>query len=253
MTVINPIVQDAVTAKQEGRFNDALHLLMTLYDQDGQLDPEVGDSNYVVSYLWQMLVTCHPPARDALTGMRDRQAIKLLAGDHVYSADVRRPRSRFEVVADMNGILKDSHSTYELFVQIESLLPDLAHRQAYRALPAMVEAGDFARADRYLADPPEQLDHLNGLVLHAPLFPPAGVPPRLAGELANFMRDVRLRETTLRGLGREEEAGALRAAALAGIASDEMRALAEREIGESGTIIREVSAHRIAQDELGPQ
>lgn len=252
MTMINPTLQEAVAAKQEGRDDDALRLLLTLYDQDGHLDPEVGDSRNIASYLWQLLVPCHPPARDALIRMRERQVSKLLAGDHVYSADVRRPRSRFEIVADMNGILKDSRSTYDLFVRFESLLPDLARRQAYRALPAMVEAGDFARADRYLADPLEQLGHLNGLAPHLPLFPPAGVPPRLAGELSNFMRDVRLREATLRGLGREAEAQTLRAAALAGIVSDEMRTLAEREIAEPGTIIREVSEHREAQDGPGP-
>ena len=252
MTVINPTLQEAVTAKQEGRDDDALRLLLTLYDQDGHLDPDVGDSHYIASYVWQLLVPCHPPAREALTSMRDHQASKLLAGDHVYSADVRRPRSRFEVVADMNGILKESRSTYDLFVQLESLVPDLARRQAYRALPAMVEAGDFARADRYLADPHEQLGHLNGLAPHLPLFPPAGVPPRLAGELSNFMRDVRLREATLRGLGREAEAQALRAAALAGIESDEMRALAEREATEPGTIMHEVTGHRMAMDEPRP-
>ena len=249
MTAINPTLQEAVTAKQEGRDDDALRLLLTLYDQDGRLDPAVGDSHFIASYLWQLLVPCHSPARETLTSMRDHQASKLLAGDHIYSADVRRPRSRFEVVADINGILKESRSTYDVFVQFEWLLPDLAGRQAYRALPAMVEAGDFARADRYLADPLDQLVHLNDLIPHLPLFPPAGVPPRLAGELSNFMRDVRLREATLRGLGREADAQTLQAAALAGIMSNEMRTLAEREITEPGTIISEVTEHRMAIDE----
>ena len=66
------------------------------------------------------------------------------------------------------------------------------------------------------------------------------------------MRDVRLREATLRGLGREAEAQALRAAALAGITSDEMRAFAEREATEPGTIMLEVTGHRMAMDEPWP-
>jgi hypothetical protein len=252
MTVINPILRDAVAAHEAGRYDDALRHLMMLYDQDGQLDPDVTASHFITTYLWELLVPCHPPAHEALTGMRDRQVRKLLAGDHTYSSDVRRPRSRFEVLVDMNHVLKDSRSTYEIFVQLESLLPDLARRQAYRALPAIVEAGDFARADRYLADPLDQLDHLNALISQLPLFPPLGAPPRLAGELSNFMRDVRLREAILRGLGREAESETLRSEAVAGIASDEMRSLALREIAKPGAIMREVSEHRIALDEFGP-
>ncbi|WLI90115.1 hypothetical protein Q4S45_03045 [Massilia sp. R2A-15] len=221
---------------------------MSLYDDDGELAPGVAASHFMATFLWELLAPAHPAAREALTRMRDRQVRKLLDGDQIYSADQRWPRSRFEAVAGMNDILKDSRSTYEVFRQFEALMPDLARRHAYRALPAIVEARDFALAERYLSNPLDDLDFVNELALTLPLFPPEGAAPRLAAELSNFMRNVRLCEATLRGLGRGGEADALRTAALAGIAPDEMRELAQREIAIPGAITREATARRALED-----
>lgn len=70
-------------------------------------------------------------------------------------------------------------------------------------------------------------------------------------ELSNFMKDVRLRAAVLHGLGREAEAEALRNAALAGIALDVVRSLAQREMTAPGTIMREVTEDEIALGAAG--
>jgi putative acetyltransferase len=76
-----------------------------------------------------------------------------------------------------------------------------------------------------------------------PLLPPNRQPPRLAAELANFVRDLALRCAVLEGLGRAVEANVLRASALSGLANDDMHAMALRELAESGTISRELGEH----------
>jgi hypothetical protein len=83
------------------------------------------------------------------------------------------------------------------------------------------------------------------------LFPPTIAAPRLAAELTNFIDEVRLRAAVLQGLGRETEAEALCNAALAGIASEEMRALAMRELAVPDTITREITDHRSTLEVLG--
>ncbi len=110
-------------------------------------------------------------------------------------------------------------------------------------------SGD-AMAERYLPDPLHQLDKLNMLAGQMPLLAPAGSAPRLGAELSNFMKDVRMRNTLLRGLGRDSEADALQQGALAGIDADDMRALAQQEMAAPGTILQKL----IATQELpGPQ
>ena len=110
------------------------------------------------------------------------------------------------------------------------------------ALAAILEAGDYAMAERYLPDPLHQLDKLNALARQMPLLAPAGSAPRLGAELSNFMKDVRMRDTLLRGLGRDSEADALQQGALSGIDADAMRALAQQEMAAPGTILQKLIA-----------
>ena len=76
----------------------------------------------------------------------------------------------------------------------------------------------------------------------------AGINDTLQDPHSNAMKAVWLCAATFEGLGRGTEADALRSAALAGIQSEEMRALAARELAEPGTIFRELGEHREAQE-----
>jgi hypothetical protein len=249
MEDMDSVVKDAVTARQEGRNDVALRLLVGLFDQVGNGAPRSSGHHFITMFEWSQLAEKYYPAYEALVSARDEQVRRLLDGDEIFGArGDARPHSRFQVIVNMNETLKDSRATYELFVQMVSFLPTLARREAFMALPAIVEAGDFSLAERYLADPLERLEELNRLARDLPLFPPLGAAPRLAAELSNFMKDVVLRAAVLRGLGRETEAESLRNVALAGIASDDMRALGNREIAVPGTIIREITSYRMSLD-----
>lgn len=248
-------LEDVRLARDEGREDDALRLLTTRFDHECRSDhgnPQAGASHFGTMFEWGCMAADYAPARVALAMARDGQVRLLLAGDQRFGTGNKGwPQTRFEVIADINKLLDETRATYELFVQIEQLLPALARRRAGMALPAIVEAGDFALAERYLPQPLRQLDDLNRWAGEMPLFPIEIGAPRLASELMNFATDVRLCNAILGGLGRLSEAEALCNAALTGLDSDEMRALTQREIAAPGTITNAIVENQMALHEGG--
>ncbi|AVR97192.1 hypothetical protein C9I28_17250 [Pseudoduganella armeniaca] len=243
----------AFVAVREGKPERALPLLV---DVLAQVDSDPGNdlgSEFIVLFAWTQLAASHAPARAALVAARDDQAARLLAGDDVFGPrTVPFPRSRFMIVAQIDERLGSLRATYELFLEMLRRQPALARRHAHRALPAIVAAADFALAERYLPEPLALLAELNELATRLPLYPGDREAPRLAAELSNYVADVCLRAAILDGLGRSDEASKGRHAALAGIASDELRRLALRESRAPGTITRAVSEHRSTLDTMLP-
>lgn len=188
---------------------------------------------------------------------RDEQARRLLDGDLTcgrktsQESDAKSYQrvSRFSLIVGMNEKLADARATHALFVELEARQPELAQRYAWQALPAIVDSGDFALADRYRGDPLALLDQVNEHALTMPLIPPPGTAPRLSADLSNLVKDARLGAAVLHGLGREAEAIALRKTLLAGLTSDALRVMAQRELDDPGTIIRELVACQMAQED----
>lgn len=241
----------------EGRHGELLAYLEALYAQTEQAPAPARTDYFMTMFQWELLIEKYAPAASALARARDEQARRLLAGE-LYTGTApwledRRQMfarvERFFLIVDMNETLDDPRATHALFLQLEARQPDLARRHAWRALPAIVEAGDFALAERYRGDPLEQLAAVNCNARSWTLFPPAGQAPRLAGELMNLTREVRIAIAVLRGLGRQAEADAVRDGLLGGLANEELRVLAERELDEPGTISRRVAEHQMAQDQ----
>lgn len=241
------IVWDASEARQEGRYADALTSLERQFDQIDRGERPLRGNHFVTMFEWSMLVGPYLPAHQAMVRVRDEQVRRLRDGhEHFGDSSEGRPRSRFYVIVEMNDILNDMRSTYDVFVHLTSAFPSLARVEAHLALPAIVEVGDFALAEAYLDNPLPHLAELNRLSSGLPLFPPAGAAPRLAAELSNFMKAVVLRGAVLQGLGRESEAEYLRHAALNGLATDEMRELGKGEIAVPGSIIQEITSRSMA-------
>lgn len=250
MNNLDPIVEQIISATEDGRHPEALALLTALYAEVCEARADEDGRHFITMFMWDQLAEDYPPALEALARARDEQVKLLLAGNNVFSVRQGWPRSRFLEIVRMNDSLRDAASTYQVFIQLKAALPDIAEREHYMALPAMVAMGDFALAAQYMPDPLGNLARLNADAAVLPLFPSRPAAPRMAAELSNFMKDVRLRAAILIGLGRKTEANAMQAAALAGIASDDMRAFAEREIAVPGTIVREMSKHQGDMDEL---
>ena len=242
---------EAMLAREEGRFGDALLYLLDVYAlvmADGQED-YVGHLDLLE---WLFLIEVYPLAREALIRLREEQARRLLDGDVFYGvryAEYSPQPTRFGLVVRMNGILKDSRATYELFVRFDAQMPERARREAFMALPAVVEVGDFALGERFLPDPVGFLPELNRMASETTLSPYSRAAMSLAAHLSNFAKDVRLRAAIQRGLGRAAEADALLDAALAGLATDEMRGWLREDLASPGAILRWASAQHMAHDE----
>ncbi|SDG50431.1 MULTISPECIES: hypothetical protein [unclassified Duganella] len=228
-------------AYDEGRYDEALRLILEAFElaASGEGEPEL---DFIVTYKWHLMLNDgYVPAREAMIRVRDAQRARLLTGELTFGAsDQVWPRSRFQVVLNMNQKLNDSRSSYDTFKQLLDIAPDVARRSAFSVVPAMVEVGDYTLAESYLGDPLADLGRLNDLAREFPLYPPRGQAPRLWAELFNFVRSVTLLMAVRRSRGREPEALALHTAALAGLESEALRTLAQREMAEPGLMNREI-------------
>lgn len=234
-----------IAARREGRYADALKVVLeSLAHEDDQ-------SHYFITmFEWTQLAQEYPPAREAMRAERDAQVTRLLAGEYEFgSAGLPWCKPRLFVIIEMNEALGEQQSTHQVFAQLHALAPEAARRAAFVALPAVVAEGDFALAAQYLDDPLERLPELNAVAKSLPLFPSGREAPRVVAELSNFMRDVRLLAAVLAGTGRQQQADALRDAALSGLELPELRALGTRELAEPGAITRELVEHQMREGE----
>jgi hypothetical protein len=243
--------------RREGRHAQALPLLLQLFADAGQALSPARSSYFIIMLEWKFMADAYAPAYAALQAERDAQIRRLLAGSHVFgrhdssapqASDAFGRRSRFSLIVEMNDTLGETRSTADLFAQLDASAPELARQYAWQALPAVVEAGNFTLADRYRRPPLEHLDTVNALAATLPLLPAPGTPPRLAAELTNLVKDVWIAAAVLRGQGHAGEADALCAALLAGLATDAMRTLAQRELDAPGSITAEIVTRQMADD-----
>lgn len=245
------LMLEASRAREEGRFEDALRHVLAAFARMLSVDKARHMDGFIVMLEWRFLADEYAPARAAMVDARDAQVHRLLAGELTYGLARNEwlgPPSRFSLIAKLNEILRDPQSTSALFARFDATMPAEARSNAFTALPAVVEAGDFALAERYMPDPLRDLPGLNESAESRPLFPVAGTAPRLAAELSNFSREVGLCAAILRGLGREPEADALVGAALAGLANDELRDWMRRDMRHPGVIHRAMADHQMEQD-----
>lgn len=224
-------IREAVAACHAGRYAEALELVLQSFAR-------ADESQFIIMFAWRLLLDEYAPARDAMVRERDAQAAKLLAGELDFGEG-----GRFRLIVGMNNDLKDQRATYELFLRLLEVKPEAVRGAVHLALPAIVEAGDYALAESYLDDPLSRLEELNALADNLPLFPQAGVAPRLAAELHNFMREVSMLAAVHREQGRRAQADALLEAALAGLNRKDLRTWAARELADPGMLFREI--HRV--------
>jgi hypothetical protein len=249
MTMTHPQLDAATAAHRDGRFEDAVSLLEQLFAEAERASSRHQSPYFMTMFSWEMLLDDYPSARNALQVMRDAQIAKLLAGDLHFDRADEMPKRRFDVIVEINDLIKDPASTCALFGHLDAADPALARKLAWRALPAVVTEEQWALSERYRGDPLVGLAECNALAPAMPLFPGPREAPRLAAALGNLVRAVHIAIATLNGLGRADDAAAVRAALLDGLEDDRLRALAERELAEPGTITREQVRHRMAQDD----
>lgn len=251
-SVVDALDRQAQLAREAGRYEDALRHLLSAFALATADRQEKHVSVWHTILEWRFLVELYPPAREALARARDAQACRVLAGDLAYGvaySEYTPQPSRFQLVERMNDILEDSRATYALFVELDARMPERARRESFLALPAVVEAGDFALGERYLPDPLGFIDEVNRTARAWPLSPFVPASMRSFADLSNYAKDLRLRAAIVRGLGREAEADALLEAGLTGLATDEMRDWVRKDLAAPGAILRLSSAQHMAYED----
>ncbi|WP_256077171.1 hypothetical protein [Massilia sp. YIM B04103] len=248
---VQPEMLAAVEARRDGRYDEALSIVKKRFERMASGARDARQDYFITLFEWEHLAAEHATARMALISERDEQVRRLLEGDVIFYADEFLPITRLHVVIDINQSLQDGRATYRLMTQLLDSNQAFARWEIHRAMPAIVEAGDYALAVQHIKNPLKRLDDLNRLASELPLYPPPNTAPRLGAELGIFMGDVVLLSKSLKGLGKDAEAEQLRTAALNGLQSDELRALASRELAEPGGIIRALAEHQMRQA-MGP-
>jgi len=243
---------DVKALHEAGRYEEALVLLGQRFAEAESEAAPNRNRYFMTLFEWRMLLEDYPPAQAPLRALRDAQIERLLAGAEYGGAapgggdddyDYRRT-SRFFLISEMNDMLRDERSTYDTFIQLDALHPVQADRYAHIALPAAIAMQDFALADRYRIDPLASLDEVNEAALGMPLLVPYPEAPRLASDLIRLAWNTRIGMAVMRGRGDDTAADALRSAVLAGLESDEIRAIVQRELDHEGSIMRDVLAHQ---------
>ncbi|MRX09015.1 hypothetical protein GJ697_14330 [Pseudoduganella sp. FT25W] len=187
------LVDQAAQAQREGRYDEALSLVLELFAR-------ADNTHFMAMFIWRLLIEQHPPSRQALARERNAQASALLGGSLTFDVvGAERPRSRFDIIVNMNEMLGEIRATYELFVQLLNVDPEHAQRQAGRALPAIVAAGDYTLAQPYTRDPLYKLPELNDMAQVRPLL-----PPRELAESGTIFRELAARHESIRDF-REED------------------------------------------------
>ena len=256
----DPAVAAAVAAHHEGRYEEAVPMLVQLFERSERESASMHSPFFITMFEWQMMLEDYPPARAALQALRDDQIRKFLAGQLIFAPDDTsvmvdepwRQKPRFSVVVRINDLLQDLASTCALFAGLDANNPELARRYGYMALPAIVAEQQWALAERYRRDPLQVLPECNRIRHTFSLFPSLDQAPRLAATFMSLMTDVHLALSVLENTGRAGEATALRAALLAGLEDDTLRDFAARDLADPGTISRELTEHRMALDAAAP-
>ncbi len=206
-------------AAREGRHAHALDEFIWFHHHALKEEPALSGvrRSYALSY-WVELGKEYPEALRALEQLRDQYTTALLAESN--------ERGAFIDVSAINEYLHVVGLTHQLFVQLAERKPALAKSCARVAMPAIVDAEDFALAARYL---PEASAHIQALcrelnddirmIKHRAY---TGSPLRWA-TILNCTKEIALFMAVKRGTGCAREADQLLNLSLASLQSPSVR------------------------------
>jgi hypothetical protein len=208
--------QEAAAA---GRYADALRDYVWFHEHALAHQPSLyGVRLSFALWYWIELADQYPKARLGLEKIRNRKTKRLLKGD--------LDREVFHDVEAINEHLECEAATYDLFVILEAKHPEFAARCAPLALPAIVNARDFAMARRYTPSPIDTLQkyghELNRDIEELARLPPSKAP-RLKAYVSIYAGQVRLLLQILKGTKERKVAQQVRAQAVALVKSLSVR------------------------------
>jgi hypothetical protein len=97
MSDMFPLVAEAMNARRDGRYDDALRILTGMFGRAAAPDADPLSNHFMMMFEWSLLADEYGRARVALAVARDEQVRLVLAGDDVFGAGTdtcgTRPRS----------------------------------------------------------------------------------------------------------------------------------------------------------------
>lgn len=209
---------DAENAMHEGRHDAALDGFIWFYQHALEEDPALEEMRYYLIGMWVELGQTWPKALEALRTIRADKAKALLAGD--------KDREVFWDLVIIDAELGDSAATYRFYKALAEASPVFAAECALIAMPAIVEAQDYALAAK-LMPPAEPFVREMARVLEQDIAaikqrPFSHLPERLA-EISTYASEVQRVRTVLAGNGEPDEAARIEALAVGLIKSPSVR------------------------------
>jgi hypothetical protein len=168
---------------------------------------------------WVKLAEVYPKARQALEAIRDRKAqlLRLRLGRW----------DLFHEVVSINDYLGCRQQTYQLFKELAESDRGFAERCFDIALASILEAQDYAFAERFLADPVEKIAHLSDMLNRTVRrYKPADHPDTgyLESQIDFYAKRIREVLSVLEGCGRPGEAARMHELAVESVELSALRA-----------------------------
>lgn len=209
---------DAEDAMLEGRHDEALQGFIWFYQHALEDDPSLEEIRYYLVGMWAALGQDYPPALDALRAIRSDKAKALLAGAN--------DREAFWDIVIIDAELGDTAATYAFYKALAAASPVFAADCALIAMPAIVEAQDYALAAK-LMPPAEPFVREMARVLEQDIAAikrrPFSHAPERRAEIATYVTEVQRVITVLAGNGDAHEAAHIKALAVGLIKSPSVR------------------------------
>lgn len=209
---------DAQDAMHEGRHEEALQGFSWFYQNAMDEDPELEEMRYYLVGMWAELGLAYPKARDALRTVRADKAAALLAGAN--------DREVFWDIVIIDSELGDTAATYQFYKALAGASPVFAADCALIAMPAIVEAQDYALAAK-LMPPAEPFVCEMARVLEQDIAAirqrPYSPAPERRAEITTYITEVRRVLTVLAGNGEHDEAVRIKALAVNRIKNPSVR------------------------------
>lgn len=210
---------NAVKVSREGCHEEALQEFIWFHHHALEEDPALyGVRRSFALGLWTELGKAYPKALDALRSTRSDKAEALLRGEGGPEL--------FLDIAAIDAQFGDTAPTYALFLRLTNAFPDLAQQCERHALPAIVDAQDYALAARLMPAPePLVCQRARGLeqdinaIKHASF---TRAPTRWAC-ICNYVEEIKRLVTILSGSQQHAEGARIKALAIGLIKSPSVR------------------------------
>lgn len=148
-------MSEARSLASEGKFEEALQKHVWFHNHALELRPSYYGVRLSFALAdWVELGKSYPKALTILRSIRDEKARRLIAGE--------KRRDLFHDVESINDHLGEMNATVDLFKRLEAVEPEFTSSVYDLADEALVAAGEYALARKFMGDPADRFANARG-------------------------------------------------------------------------------------------